>query len=392
MEVEASVRLFGGRRALRNRVVAEAKQIGVAQVSWAVTGLGALVLARSGIENGFKKPLQDLLDRRPMGCLSAVRAHEVTLAQTGCRTLGDVRRLPRGGLTRRFGKELLHALDMVYGQGHADETYTWEVLPESFKARLELDFRVEHAPALLNGAERLIIQMCGWLCARHSGTTRFTLKWRHDAMRSRDAGDGGELTVGTAKPSRAVQHLCKLLGEHLAKTTLLAPAGELELTADEVHDQAGVNASLLHDPAEDGEALDIVLERVAARLCPQAVKRCVIREDHRQESMARWVPANEEVPRQNAPTTPLPQPTLVLREPLKLTVRNERPCYQGELQLLAGPQCVEGGWWDRDEAAGQGRNIVRDYWLAESEHAGLLWIFKAQLDDGIGWYLHGAFG
>jgi protein ImuB len=82
----------------------------------------------------------------------------------------------------------------------------------------------------------------------------------------------------------------------------------------------------------------------------------------------------------------------VLREPIRLAVRKDRPFYQGELQLLAGPQCVEGGWWDRDEAANRGRNVVRDYWLAESEHAGLLWIFKAKLDDGIGWYLHGVFG
>jgi protein ImuB len=390
MEVEASVRLFGGKRALRDRVVEGARELGIAQVAWAPTGLGALALARCGIENGFKQPLQDLLDKRPMGCLSAVLEHEVTLAQTGCRTLGDVRRLPRGGMSRRFGKGVLLAMDQAYG--HVTESYRWEVLPDAFRARLELGFRVEHAPALLQGARRLLVQMCGWLCARHCGTTAFTLKWWHDAMRPRDADDSGQITVGTAHPSRDVEHLCRLLAEHLAKVTLLAPAGDLELSADEVHDLAGANASLLPDTVEDGESLELVLERMAARLGPQAVKRCVVCEDHRQEWVAHWQPVSARMPRKAAPSTELPQPTWVLREPIKLAVRKDRPFYQGELQLLAGPQCIEGGWWDRDELAGLGRNIVRDYWLAESEHAGLLWIFKAKLDDGIGWYLHGVFG
>ncbi|CAN5281172.1 DNA polymerase Y family protein [soil metagenome] len=390
MEVEASTRLFGGKRALRDRVVAEAEELGVRKLAWAATSLAAHALARCGIENGFKKPLQELLDRLPMESLTAVRPHLSTLAQIGCRTLGDVRALPRGGLSRRFDKHLLAALDKAYG--HAPEAHIWEVLPDTFNARLELAFRVEHAPALLQGARRLLVQMCGWLTARHAGVTGFTLHWWHDSMRAKDAGEGGSISIGTADPSRDVEHLCRLLAEHLAKVELLAPAGDLALVADQVHDQAGSNGSLLPDAVQDGEALHLVLERMAARLGPAAVRRCVTREDHRQEWMSHWQPAAEPLPRKAKPSTELPQPTWVLPRPLKLAVRNHRPVYQGELQLLAGPQCIEEGWWDRDEAAGEGRLVSRDYWLAESKHAGLLWIFQAKLDDGSAWFLHGSFG
>ncbi len=55
------------------------------------------------------------------------------------------------------------------------------VLPDGFKARLELMSRVETAPALLFGARRLLMQMCGWLAARHAGLTAFTLRWAHDS-------------------------------------------------------------------------------------------------------------------------------------------------------------------------------------------------------------------
>ncbi|OWQ46565.1 DNA polymerase [Roseateles noduli] len=390
MEVEASTRLFGGKRALRDRVVAQADELGVVQVAWATTSLAAHALARNGIENGFKRPLEAMLDALPMECLTAVRPHATTLAQTGCRTLGDLRALPRGGLSRRFDKQLLQALDWAYGR--APEVHVWETLPDSFAAKLELPFRVEHAPALLQGARRLLVQMCGWLAGRHAGVTSFTLRWWHDTMRSKDAGEGGSLTVGTADPSRDLEHLCRLLAEHLAKVALAAPAGDLALTADQVHDQAGTNASLLPDTVQDAESLHLVLERMAARLGPAAVRRCVTREDHRVEWMGHWQPAAKPHPRKVQASTSLPQPTWVLAEPLKLAVRKNRPVYQGELQLLAGPQCVEAGWWDRDEALDQGRLVVRDYWLAESRHAGLLWIFQAKLDDGVAWFLHGVFG
>jgi len=84
----------------------------------------------------------------------------------------------------------------------------------------------------------------------------------------------------------------------------------------------------------------------------------------------------------------------VLPEPLRLATRGERPLYQGILQLLAGPHRIEGGWWDRVTEAGaqSTRNVARDYWVALSEHAGVLWVFQTRLaDDETAWFLHGTF-
>lgn len=389
VELHASTRLFGGRAALRERIVRDSEDYGVQKIAWAPTGLAALALARCNKQNGVSRPLPDILDGLPMGCLTEIRQHEETLDQTGCRTLGDIRRLPRHGLARRFGK-IREAIDRAYGS--EPEVYKWEVLPDRFSASVELPFRVEHSPALLHGARGLLLQMCGWLAGRHAGTTAFTLSWRHDAMAHRDAGAGGKLTVGTADPARGLEHLCRLLAEHLAHVELSAPVGELTLTADEVHEQPGTNLSLFGDDADDGEPAHLVLERIAARLGGDRVKRCVVHEDHRPEWTGIWQPSSVPPPRRPAPSTELPQPTWLLAEPMKLTVRSHRPYYQGELQLLAGPQCIEAGWWDRDEAGGQNRLVVRDYWIAESKHAGVLWIFQARLDDGVSWFLHGIFG
>ena len=392
LEVEASVRLFGGKRALRDRVVQEGADQGVSAIAWATTSLGAHALARAGIENGFKRPLEELLDGLSMGVLTAVGPHHATLARLGCQTLGDIRRLPRGGISRRFDKDLLGAMDRAYGL--QPEAHVWVELPDTFEARLELMSRVEMAPALLFGARRLLLQLCGWLAARHSGTTAFTLRWAHDTMRSKDAGEGGGLTIRTAAPTRNLEHLCRLLAENLAKVELLAPVGDLQLVADEVVSLDEKSASLLPDESQTGESLQLVLERIAARLGPDRVLRPVLTEDHRLEWMQMWQPAPQPLPRKPAEPVDMPQPTWVLPQPLKLATRGPRPMYQGVLLLLTGPHRVEGGWWHRlgdgDEATTA--QVQRDYWVALSEHAGVLWIFNERLaGDETAWYLHGVF-
>lgn len=392
MEAAASARLFGGKRKLVERVRDEAADLGVARLSWAPTSLAAVALARAGRSNGFGKPLEQLLDELPHHALVAVAAHQATLARLGCQTLGQVRALPRGGISRRFDAQLLAALDQAYGV--RPEAHAWHELPDTFRARLELMSRVELAPALLFGARRLLLQMAGWLAARHCGVAAFTLKWCHDVMRSRSAGDGGALTVRTAAPTRDIEHLTRLLAEHLAKVQLKAPVGDLELIADDVHALEEKTLPLLPTPQQAGESLALVLERIAARLGPERVLRPVITEDHRLEWMCHWQPASDQPARQQARTLEIPQPTFVLPEPLRLAMRGNRPLYQGVLQLLAGPHRVEGGWWDRTVVDGQPatRHVARDYWVALSEHAGVLWIFQTRLaDDEAAWFLHGTF-
>ena len=393
LELEQSLRLFGGEDAIHQLVEAGAAELGVSFLAWAPTSLAALACARAGIQEGFGEPLTKLLDRLPFESIDAVAKHGATLARLGCKTLADVRRLPRGGLGRRFDSQLLLALDQAYGL--RPETYRWETLPETFVARLELPGRVDNALGLMFGARRLLVQMCGWLAARHCGVTAFTLAWCHDTMRAKDAGDGGELIVRTAQATQSAEHLLKLLSENLAKVTLKAPAGELVLSATEVAPIIEQNRSLVPDDRATGEAVNLVLERIEARLGKGRVLRPVATEDHRLEFMHRWQPVNAKRTTAKAKQVAGPQPTWMLRKPLRLDVSNDRPLYQGPLQLLLGPERVEGGWWHRVKDANGQRNLVtvRDYWVALSPYAGALWIFQQRLpeDAAASWYLHGLF-
>ena len=87
-------------------------------------------------------------------------------------------------------------------------------------------------------------------------------------------------------------------------------------------------------------------------------------------------------------------PTWLLATPLRLTVHQGLPQYEGPLTLLVGPQRLEAGWLH-----GASHCALRDYYVARSATAGLVWVYCERLGAQTGagasspacWYLHGLF-
>ena len=393
-EVSASLRLFGGARALREKLQAQAALAGLAvgAMAWAPTALAALALVRHPGGPG-RGPLAERLDALPLHCLSAAQAHHAMLARLGCRCLGELCRLPRAALAKRFGPALLTALDQAYGE--LPEVHHWLTLPERFQARLELPWRVEHAPVLLHFAETLLRQLCAFLCARHAGVRALRLSWQHDAMRARDVADRGELGIATAETTRDMRRLSRLLAEHLARTTLAAPAGEISLHADTVLPLEETSAGLLPGPSDPAEraTTNALLERLSVRLGAGQVREGRLHEDHRLDRMQRWEPwpAPAAAARPPLHLPPGPQPTWLVEPPQPLRCdAQEQPLLAGPLTRISGPHRIEAGWWE-----GPAGLQTRDYFVYRSATRGLLWVYHERLPAAAsaasGWYLHGVF-
>lgn len=391
MEVQASLKLFKGEAALKARISDEAPDLGVMGIGWAPNAMAALLLARCGVQDPGDRGLQAVLDPLPLIELTAAARHAEVLARMGVNTLGQLRRLPRDGVSRRWGDAILTALDQAYGR--LPQAHKWEVVPETFSIRFELPAREDNAPALLAYARPMLMQMCGWLSARHAGAEGYTVRWVHDSMRAKDAGDGGEVTIRSAEPMRDLEHFTRLLAEHLAKLELLAPVGELRLDAIGVEHVTEQSMSLLPQSLSDGESLFLFAERVAARFGPECVLKPYLADDHRTLYAVHWSPAAKRRSRKPEPVPELNAPTILQDEPIRLAVREGCPHYQGPLTLLVGPELVECGWWDRVPGMSATRSQQRDYWVAVSETAGTLSIFCTQMDDGeLAWFLDGAYG
>lgn len=416
MEVQASLRLFGGWPRLRDQILAVAQPLCPCLWADAPTARGALALARAGGPHDGH-PWPQRLDGLPLGVLAAVAAQAPTLARLGCRTLGDVRALPRGGLSRRLGAALLQELDQAFGQ--QPEGLDWLTLPPRFDLRVTLPHRAEHAADVAQGAAGLMHALCAWLAGQQAGVQAFVLHWYHDTTRHQRRQ--GQHAVRLAHPSRNPEHLLRLLQEHLAHIQLDAPVEDLRLAAQEIvalpHDDGVLFPESGHDGAPTGQpgsteqrqhraAWVALLEQLSARLGAGQVRQARLRADPRLECAQHWQPAlalqSGEGPRRTPPGVAPPTwpwPTWLLPDPLPLPLatqpghRPDTPSYQGPLHLLAGPHRIEAGWWP-EPASAQALHVARDYYLASSPGAGLLWVFRTRqlpTDHHSPWYLHGFF-
>ncbi len=425
LDVTASLRLFGGlarlMQLLEQRLAHFFKQnslVATVRRAQGATSLIAIGRLRSFGDqaDGVKKRVADL----PMHTLTAARRHLGVLERIGCRRWDDLLRLPRDGVARRFGAELLAALDRA--RGSASDDYVWLVLPEHFEEKLELDALVTHAPALMAGVERLLVRLQAWLLGRQSGLSALRLTWHLD--KRRDVAPTGELEIRTAQPAQDLRHVARLLSEHLAQQQLPAPVHSLtlqSLVTEVLVDSAAATGSLLMETRQQGDSAVELVERLSARLGDAQVQAWQACADHRPEQMQRWVPARSAIKSiagsarstaaksikrlqdADAPRTEALYPSWLLPEPLQLATLGNSPVYQGKLVRLTGPQRLEAAEWLLPDAAAARSGLsakpwaLRDYFIYRSQQGSLLWIYSERLvatPEAVqqrAWYLHGFF-
>ena len=413
LDIGASLRLFGGIRALCARVRASLRALGfTASVSCAPTARAAWLLARAaahGMAHGRSRSdmqgggrilgrclrmasLERRLERLPVALLPPARPYMSWFEGIGCEALGQLRRLPRPGLQRRCGRELLDMLDAAYGL--CPELFDWVAPPEHFRARLELFDRIEQADLLLAGAHHLVLQLVGWLCARQLAVERFTLLMEHE--RGRVAMPPTPLEIVLAEPAWRDEHLVRLLKERLARQELPAPVIGLGLEARQVRAMAPPTESLFPEPGGTEEDRMRMLELLVARLGPENVLQALPQADYRPEVANEWVPVQQKAERAALGTarlppivTSLPRPSWLLAKPIALLMRNHRPFYGSPLKVASAPERIEAGWWSETQ--------TRDYFIAEGQDHTLYWIYRERIvgageDAEPRWYLHGLFG
>lgn len=409
LEVAPSLRCFGGAGALLAQLRQGLQVLGFpARIGAAPNAAAAWLFARhrDGLQAG-EAGLEAALRELPAALLARSRAQRDTLEAIGARRIDDLLALPRAGLARRCGRALLDELDRALGR--QPEPRRWFEAPECFETRLELLSQVEHAEALLFAARRLLERLAGWLAARHCAVRGFELHAEHERRSASERRADTLLAIRLADPSRDPERLCTLLRERLAVTRLPAPVRALRLRCDEILPLPATSAQLFPGTDTAHESLARLVERLQARLGPRQVQRLALVADHRPEVAYRVEAVNApgqppsagasqtaaaasrsrpSGPIADAPVAGLPRPLWLLREPVAIGERNNRPWWHSALTLLAGPERIEGGWWDASL-------VQRDYFIAEDEHHALYWIYRERLapdDARRGWFVHGRFG
>jgi protein ImuB len=372
LEVQGSFSLFGGRAALLANIRTGLSELGYnARLASAPTPLAALSLARCDSEQNIDvlQGLPAALASLPVSVLDWEQALLDRLDGIGVHRLGDLLRLPRDGLARRFGQQSLLYLDRMLGRCPHPQTLYQP--PQVFSRRLLLPAEVCQAEGLLFVLQRLLLEMCGWLQGLGLAIQQVNVCLLHREE------EVTQLRIGVYKPTRDAAQLNTLLREHLDSLVLRSAVIEVGLKAGETV-RLDEQVQDLFDMAERPDDIGL-LDRLRARLGYESVTGISAVAEHRPEFAWRYSVPGDSQKDSNGRQRPL----WLLPVPRPLKVHNGHPLLQGRLQLQPDRERIESGWWDE-------RDMARDYYIATTASGSCYWIYR-ELTGDQGWFLQGVF-
>ena len=307
--------------------------------------------------------LDAALGSLPVECAGLDADIATALARMGLRRLRQIFALPRETLARRFPPTLLQHLDVLRGwQVQPLDTYR---APDLFDTRIEFDHEIESSTALLFPLRRLTADLAAFLAGRDGGVQRFVLRLEHES----DACT--EVPVGLLAPEREAAMLFELARGRLEQACIPAPVVGLRLVARELPPFVPAGRDLFDTRPQQAVPWEQLRERLRARLGDDAVSGLSQQADHRPELAWR----SDAAPRKAATLSVGPRPGWLLHRPI--------PWRGTALQILAGPERVESGWWD-------GGDVRRDYYVVEFASGQRAWVYCACGEVGP-YMLHGWF-
>ncbi|MDH4571452.1 hypothetical protein [Salinicola acroporae] len=213
--------------------------------------------------------------------------------------------------------------------------------------------------------KRLLQELSLFLIGQDAGVERFRVTFELED------GPPQTVEVGLLSVHRDADTLLELTRAHLERVCLAGPVMALTLFAPRLSDYAPTRRELLEGPARQAQAWAALHQRLVARLGESALRPLVEHREYRPEKAV----LSGLGPRARDASAGPPRPGWLVPAPQR--------CDGDVVQLLAGPERIESGWWDGDD-------IRRDYYLAQWVDGRHAWIWCEPGRQG--WYLHGWFG
>jgi protein ImuB len=391
LEIKGSLKLFGPLERLHADIDACWRRLALqAYSATAPSTLAALWFARGGGHAVIEdlRTLPGHLAELPIACTAWDGERLQTLRAMGVTRMGELLRLPRAGLARRLGADMLRDLDIALGRQFAPRR---AFVPRArFRARCDFETEIENVAYLEKALEPLIARCAQFLRQRQAGVQALRLKLRHRAE------PATRVHLGLASITGERRRLMDVLTQKLGRLELSAPVRGMELISGSLLPLSAASRDVFAGLAGSGtgaragcgrDSLPQLVERLRARLGEEAVYGVASIPEHRPEAAWRRIHGLSLATalRMDEKTTGsglgdgMPRPVWLMDAPLPLA---------DELILEQGPERIESGWWD-------GRGIARDYYIARrtprarQSHGAKLWVFQERQSKR--WYLHGVF-
>jgi protein ImuB len=388
LEIRGSVRLFGSLGTLHANIDATWRGLALeVRSATAPSTLAALWLARAGKRELIEAPelLAGKLAELPVTCTSWHPEKLETLHAMGVMQIGELLRLPRAGIARRFGPRALLELDIALARQTAPRRAF--VPRERFQERCDFETEVETTAYLVKALEPLAGRCARFLRERQAGIQALELRLKHRTA------PPTRIRFGLASITSDRRRLMDVLVQKLSQVELAAPILQMKLLSGPLQPLSAASLEVFAKSSVGSrDTATQLIERLRARLGEQAVYGICPVPEHRPEAAWQRVQALrlDSALRAGPSRTgrPLeieegaPRPIWLLDEPSQLGASEVRQWREGQAVLEEGPERIESGWWD-------GKGITRDYYIVRRTGGLRFWVFQERQSKR--WYLHGVF-
>jgi protein ImuB len=398
LDVTGCAHLFGGEEGLVERALDRAAAIGLqARAAMAGTAQAARALVRFGPggitpEGGDRAAVR----RLPVEALELPEADTVALRRAGLKTVAAVDDRPRAALSARFGKASAWKVDRVLGLEDIritpfrppDPCVVDRVLMEP----ISLDDDIHRVLADLMAEAVVRLERNG-----QGGRIFQAAFFRVD-------GQVRRVPVQTGRATRDVATVLRLFRERIAALSVPLDPGfgfdQVRLSLVRTEPLAATQVDLNRRPDRSAD-FDGLVDRLSARLGPEAVLRFEPRDTHIPERAVRLSPAGgasaltwaardiDETPIRPLhlfdPPQPVEQPMAFAPDGPPMRFRWRRMHH--EVVRAEGPERIADEWWRREEP-------TRDYYRIEDRQGRRLWLFRQGLygdEKPPRWFVHGLF-
>lgn len=276
------------------------------------------------------------------------------LLRLGVDTVGQLARLPAGGLLERYGRDL-HRIHQLARQDIYDPLVAAPTV-ETRREREDFEDSVAGSDRLLFAAKTLLARLLPRLGARHLAVAQLHLELLLDVgVQQRRAM---VLTMVPAAASLDALLLMRLVAHKLAATPLAHPVAGMALWASETAATTEQLQLFATKPRRDLSAGNDALAKLRAELGEDAVVHAVAAHGHLPESRFRWASYRTLM----VPSPQAAQPVVVRRllaTPVAVTAPTQAP--------MARPFRIAGGWWAKE--------VVRQYCYVATADGAWQWLY-----------------
>lgn len=380
LEVRRSLRLFGGLAALLTQLNQVFPDV-LLHIACAPVPLAAELMARNGIQKliSHRKHLQSTLGNILLHQTTVSPALVHKLERCGLACLRDVWRLPRVGLARRFGPDLLQYLDQLNGSIESPQTIF--KAENCFSAGHDFDQETETTSLLLHAAGLLLQQAQQFLQVRALLCEKVNFRFVYTHHRG-ELRQGHQMSVYAQQGGDTAAHFLSQLEVHLQHFVFKKAVLRIELHIDQFRLRQDSTMDLFRRSRENPQSWPMLLDILIARLGEKSIYYLLSREDHRPEKSwhKRYTNKQAEIVTQalalSRPHSLPSRPAWLLPLPLKVA--------RTTFTLVSGAERLESGWWS-------GKDLRREYYQGISSSGQHCWLFRDIKARQAQWYLHGLF-